>query len=155
MEVPQESLLSLFLKFSDLESLAADHLFFPCINLPSAVVSHVLDPQPGEKVLDLCAAPGGKSDTHCSTDVRSGEDLPSVPENGSRCHLRHCHKEGLSSVTVSSDFTVSFMCIFAVWLCNHSVLQLRFFSSKYMQVDVTSPLCFKIHKTRWFLKYTC
>ncbi|KAL1784760.1 methyltransferase NSUN6 isoform X1 [Sigmodon hispidus] len=32
-------------------------------NLPSAVVAHVLNPQPGEKILDLCAAPGGKS-TH-------------------------------------------------------------------------------------------
>ncbi|KAF3818685.1 hypothetical protein GH733_012102, partial [Mirounga leonina] len=33
------------------------------VNLPSAVVTHVLDPQPGEKILDLCAAPGGKT-TH-------------------------------------------------------------------------------------------
>ncbi|GAB1285986.1 tRNA (cytosine(72)-C(5))-methyltransferase NSUN6 [Apodemus speciosus] len=32
-------------------------------NLPSTVVAHVLDPQPGEKILDLCAAPGGKT-TH-------------------------------------------------------------------------------------------
>ncbi|XP_060048231.1 tRNA (cytosine(72)-C(5))-methyltransferase NSUN6 isoform X1 [Erinaceus europaeus] len=32
-------------------------------NLPSAVVTHVLDPQPGEKILDMCAAPGGKT-TH-------------------------------------------------------------------------------------------
>nr|XP_044990891.1 tRNA (cytosine(72)-C(5))-methyltransferase NSUN6 isoform X2 [Jaculus jaculus] len=32
-------------------------------NLPSAVVTHVLNPQPGEKILDLCAAPGGKT-TH-------------------------------------------------------------------------------------------
>ncbi|XP_063094585.1 tRNA (cytosine(72)-C(5))-methyltransferase NSUN6-like isoform X2 [Cavia porcellus] len=32
-------------------------------NLPSAVVTHVLHPQPGERVLDLCAAPGGKA-TH-------------------------------------------------------------------------------------------
>uniref|UniRef100_A0A7S2ZNZ9 SAM-dependent MTase RsmB/NOP-type domain-containing protein n=4 Tax=Rhodosorus marinus TaxID=101924 RepID=A0A7S2ZNZ9_9RHOD len=32
-------------------------------NLPSAVVSHVLDPQPGEYVLDMCASPGGKT-TH-------------------------------------------------------------------------------------------
>ena len=27
-------------------------------NLPSVVVSHVLDPQPGDRVLDMCAAPG-------------------------------------------------------------------------------------------------
>ncbi|XP_072507759.1 tRNA (cytosine(72)-C(5))-methyltransferase NSUN6 isoform X2 [Notamacropus eugenii] len=32
-------------------------------NLPSAVVSHVLNPQRGEKILDMCAAPGGKT-TH-------------------------------------------------------------------------------------------
>jgi len=30
-------------------------------NLPSIVASHVLNPQPGEAVLDMCAAPGGKS----------------------------------------------------------------------------------------------
>ncbi|XP_073437951.1 tRNA (cytosine(72)-C(5))-methyltransferase NSUN6 isoform X2 [Dendrobates tinctorius] len=35
-------------------------------NLPSAVASHVLDPQPGERVLDMCAAPGGKT-THIAT----------------------------------------------------------------------------------------
>ncbi|WVZ93309.1 hypothetical protein U9M48_039298 [Paspalum notatum var. saurae] len=30
-------------------------------NLPSIVAAHVLDPQPGERVLDMCAAPGGKT----------------------------------------------------------------------------------------------
>eukprot|EP00658_Telonema_sp_P-2_P002006 TRINITY_DN10757_c0_g1_i1.p1 TRINITY_DN10757_c0_g1~~TRINITY_DN10757_c0_g1_i1.p1 ORF type:complete len:326 (+),score=73.40 TRINITY_DN10757_c0_g1_i1:116-1093(+) len=35
-------------------------------SLPSAVVAHVLDPQPGERVLDLCAAPGSKS-SHIAT----------------------------------------------------------------------------------------
>ncbi|XP_038188666.1 tRNA (cytosine(72)-C(5))-methyltransferase NSUN6 isoform X1 [Arvicola amphibius] len=38
-------------------------------NLPSAVVAHVLNPQPGEKILDLCAAPGGKT-THIATLMR-------------------------------------------------------------------------------------
>ena len=37
-------------------------LMFPQ-NLPSVVCSKVLDPQPGERVLDMCAAPGGKT-TH-------------------------------------------------------------------------------------------
>ncbi|XP_048223438.1 tRNA (cytosine(72)-C(5))-methyltransferase NSUN6 isoform X1 [Perognathus longimembris pacificus] len=35
-------------------------------NLPSAVVTHVLNPQPGEKILDMCAAPGGKT-THIAS----------------------------------------------------------------------------------------
>ncbi|XP_007555711.1 putative methyltransferase NSUN6 isoform X1 [Poecilia formosa] len=30
-------------------------------NLPSVVVGHVLAPQPGERILDMCAAPGGKT----------------------------------------------------------------------------------------------
>ncbi|XP_039816316.1 rRNA (cytosine-C(5))-methyltransferase NOP2C-like isoform X7 [Panicum virgatum] len=30
-------------------------------NLPSVVAAHVLDPQPGERILDMCAAPGGKT----------------------------------------------------------------------------------------------
>ena len=29
-------------------------------NLPSAVCAHVLNPQPGTRVIDMCAAPGGK-----------------------------------------------------------------------------------------------
>ncbi|XP_076828689.1 tRNA (cytosine(72)-C(5))-methyltransferase NSUN6 isoform X2 [Brachyhypopomus gauderio] len=32
-------------------------------NLPSVVVGHVLGPLPGERILDMCAAPGGKT-TH-------------------------------------------------------------------------------------------
>ncbi|CAH1790954.1 unnamed protein product [Owenia fusiformis] len=35
-------------------------------NLPSIVCSHVLDPKPGEYILDMCASPGGKT-THLGT----------------------------------------------------------------------------------------
>lgn len=35
-------------------------------NLPSIVCGHVLDPKPGETVLDMCAAPGGKA-THIAS----------------------------------------------------------------------------------------
>lgn len=35
-------------------------------NLPSVLCGHILNPQPGDIVLDLCAAPGGKS-THLAT----------------------------------------------------------------------------------------
>lgn len=30
-------------------------------NLPSVVAGHVLGPRPGERILDMCAAPGGKT----------------------------------------------------------------------------------------------
>lgn len=30
-------------------------------NLPSIVCCHVLNPQPGQKVLDMCASPGNKT----------------------------------------------------------------------------------------------
>jgi len=30
-------------------------------NLPSIITAHVLDPKPGWRVLDMCAAPGGKT----------------------------------------------------------------------------------------------
>ncbi|RZC68275.1 hypothetical protein C5167_031531 [Papaver somniferum] len=30
-------------------------------NLPSIVNAHALDSQPGDRVMDMCAAPGGKS----------------------------------------------------------------------------------------------
>ncbi|XP_030406282.1 putative methyltransferase NSUN6 isoform X1 [Gopherus evgoodei] len=47
-----------------LDNVLSSYLFLQ--NLPSAVVSHVLNPQPGERILDMCAAPGGKT-THLAT----------------------------------------------------------------------------------------
>ena len=34
---------------------------FQMQNLPSLLCGHVLDPNPGDKILDMCAAPGGKT----------------------------------------------------------------------------------------------
>jgi predicted ribosome-associated RNA-binding protein Tma20 len=39
-------------------------------NLPSIVVAHVLDPQPGDVIFDMCAAPGGKT-MHLASLVRN------------------------------------------------------------------------------------
>lgn len=42
-------------------------------NLPSIVCTHVLDPRPGERILDMCAAPGGKTTHIASKMQKKGE----------------------------------------------------------------------------------
>ncbi|XP_062983556.1 tRNA (cytosine(72)-C(5))-methyltransferase NSUN6 isoform X2 [Elgaria multicarinata webbii] len=46
------------------DNMLSSYLFLQ--NLPSAVASYVLNPQPGQRILDMCAAPGGKT-THLAT----------------------------------------------------------------------------------------
>jgi 16S rRNA (cytosine967-C5)-methyltransferase len=47
------------------------------------LVSHTLAPQPGERVLDLCAAPGGKS-THLAALMRGSGEVLAVEQNRRR-----------------------------------------------------------------------
>ncbi|XP_055823639.1 rRNA (cytosine-C(5))-methyltransferase NOP2C-like isoform X2 [Solanum dulcamara] len=42
-------------------------------NLPSIITAHALDPQPGERILDMCAAPGGKTTAIASLMKDKGE----------------------------------------------------------------------------------
>lgn len=58
----------------------------PCLvaqNLPSIVVGHVLNPQPGELVLDMCAAPGGKT-LHLATLMSGRGVIIAVDRSRSR-----------------------------------------------------------------------
>ena len=47
------------------------------------LVARALDPRPGERVLDLCAAPGGKS-THLAALMRGGGEVVAVERNTRR-----------------------------------------------------------------------
>ncbi|KAM8822445.1 tRNA (cytosine(72)-C(5))-methyltransferase NSUN6 isoform 2-T3 [Spinachia spinachia] len=66
-------------------------------NLPSVVVGHVLGPRPGERILDMCAAPGGKT-CHIAALMRDqGEvvaldrirnKIDRIRQNAQMLHLR-------------------------------------------------------------------
>uniref|UniRef100_A0A6V1QKU6 SAM-dependent MTase RsmB/NOP-type domain-containing protein n=2 Tax=Heterosigma akashiwo TaxID=2829 RepID=A0A6V1QKU6_HETAK len=68
-------------------------------NLSSMVVAHVLQPQPGETILDMCSAPGGKA-THIAQ--RMGDRGLVVACDRTRRKAKHiralCEELGLASV---------------------------------------------------------
>lgn len=65
------------------------------------LVSRVLDPRPGERVLDLCAAPGGKT-THIAALMAGEGDVVAVERNAKRAaNLQGvADRMGASTVTV-------------------------------------------------------
>ncbi len=60
---------------------------------------HLLDPRPGERVLDLCAAPGGKT-THMAELMRDQGMIIAVDSNCERLGIliRNCRRLGVQSV---------------------------------------------------------
>ncbi|KAF7669948.1 hypothetical protein LDENG_00105510 [Lucifuga dentata] len=82
-------------------------------NLPSVVVGHVLGPCPGERILDMCAAPGGKTCHIAALMKDQGEvvaldrirnKINHIRQNAQMLHL-HCIKAYCfnSTQAVSSD----------------------------------------------------
>ena len=67
----------------------------------SMLVARVLDPQPGERLLDLCAAPGGKT-THLAALTGDGASITAVERHAGRAAaLRaNCERLRARSVTV-------------------------------------------------------
>jgi len=67
----------------------------------SMLVARVLAPAPGERVLDLCAAPGGKT-THLAALMEGGGEILAVERNPGRAEAleQTCRRMGAGSVRV-------------------------------------------------------
>lgn len=63
------------------DNVLPNYLFLQ--NLPSTVVTHVLGPQPGERILDMCAAPGGKT-THVAALMRDQGEVIALDKIASK-----------------------------------------------------------------------
>lgn len=61
-------------------------------NLPSVLVGHLLAPQPGHRVLDMCAAPGGKT-THLASLMNDQGELIALDRSKERARrlAELCH----------------------------------------------------------------
>ncbi|XP_057679995.1 tRNA (cytosine(72)-C(5))-methyltransferase NSUN6 isoform X2 [Corythoichthys intestinalis] len=55
-------------------------------NLPSVVAGHVLGPRPGERVLDMCAAPGGKT-CHIATLMKDRGEVVALDKIRNKTEL--------------------------------------------------------------------
>ena len=67
----------------------------------SMLVARTLDPQPGERVLDLCAAPGAKT-THIAALLRNEGEVVAVEKHGGRAKAlgENCERMGVTCVVV-------------------------------------------------------
>ncbi len=65
------------------------------------LVARALDPQPGERVLDLCAAPGGKT-THLAALMGNEGEIVAVERHGKRAQAlqRTCERMGATCIRV-------------------------------------------------------
>lgn len=68
----------------------------------SMLVAHCLDPQPGERVLDLCAAPGGKT-THMAALMHDAGEITAVERHAGRASGLRATAERMGATIVTVE----------------------------------------------------
>lgn len=65
----------------------------------SQIITHIVRPQPGERVLDACAAPGGKS-THMAQLMKNRGEIFALDLSNSKINLirENCQRLGISMI---------------------------------------------------------
>ncbi|KAL8473991.1 hypothetical protein ACS0TY_030731 [Phlomoides rotata] len=81
-------------KFPSFHDLLEEEIFLQ--NLPSIIPAHALDPQEGEKILDMCAAPGGKT-TAMAILMKDKGEVIAADRSHNKC-VTTCKLDALKSV---------------------------------------------------------
>lgn len=81
-----------------LNGILSDALFLQ--NLPSMLTAHALNPLPGSQVLDMCAAPGGKT-SHLAQLMRNRGSVLAVDKNAKKIGKieENCRRFGIEIVS--------------------------------------------------------
>ncbi len=88
---------------SDITALPSfDRGWFQVQDEAAQLISHLLNPMPGQRVLDACAAPGGKT-THLAQLMENRGDIYALDINAHRLSLlqENCRRLGVTNVKVS------------------------------------------------------
>ncbi|HUT82171.1 MAG TPA: PUA domain-containing protein [Candidatus Bathyarchaeia archaeon] len=79
-------------------------------SIPAAYVAHVLDPKKGDKIVDLCAAPGGKS---TSTAIISNDEVDIIAFDRSRRRLERMaiaiKNQKLKSIQIINEDSIEYI----------------------------------------------
>ncbi|KAG7591103.1 PUA-like superfamily [Arabidopsis thaliana x Arabidopsis arenosa] len=81
-------------------------------NLPSIIVAHALDPQKGERILDMCAAPGGKTTAIAILMNDEGEIVAADRSHNKVLNVQKLSAEmGLSCITTCKLDALKSVCL--------------------------------------------
>ena len=130
-------------KMPSLNGIHSEYIFLQ--NIPSIMVSHSLNPTLDSKVLDVCAAPGGKT-CHIAAILKNTGKIYSLDKVSKKIDLikANCQKLGIKNVE-------------AIAFDSSKIVQERLFEPSYFDYIILDPPCsglglrpnLKFDKTYW------